>query len=271
MRAGLGGKVRLLERGAFHHANISVSLMAHPSVDDTPYFISQSTDRLTVTYKGRASHAAAAPWDGINAQDALVLAYNAMGLLRQQSKPTDIVHGVINAGGPSINVIPNEATASFQIRSRDDMDLAPWSERLFKCFDAGALGTGAELNLTVWPNGYSNMVNNDVLAAAYAQYFEGPFNSGVELPDRVIDKLRAPSGSSDQGNVSWDFPSIQPMFGIYSKGGTAPTEGPHTAAFQVAAGTRESLDKAIVVAKSLAGVAVDLLTVEGRMDESTLR
>lgn len=206
--------------------------MAHPSTADSPYFISQSTDRLTVTYKGRAAHAAAAPWDGINAQDALVLAYNAMALLRQQSKSTDIVHGVITSGGPSINVIPDQATASFQIRSSDDTDLAPWSERLFKCFDAGALGTGAELNLTVWPNGYSNMVNNDVLAATYAQYFEGPFDSGVDLPPSFLDKLRPASGSSDQGNVSWDFPSIQPMFGIYNENGTTPGGAPHTAAFR---------------------------------------
>lgn len=44
-------------------------------------------------YYGKASHAAAYPWEGVNALDAAVLAYNNLSVLRQQMKPTWRVHG----------------------------------------------------------------------------------------------------------------------------------------------------------------------------------
>lgn len=50
---------------------------------------------MTVKYYGKASHAAAYPWEGVNALDAAVLAYNNLSVLRQQMKPTWRVHGEI--------------------------------------------------------------------------------------------------------------------------------------------------------------------------------
>lgn len=49
---------------------------------------------VTVKYYGKASHAAAYPWEGVNALDAAVLAYNNLSVLRQQMKPTWRVHGM---------------------------------------------------------------------------------------------------------------------------------------------------------------------------------
>lgn len=46
-------------------------------------------------FEGHTAHAAAAPWEGINAQDAAVLAYNNISVLRQQIHPTYRVHGII--------------------------------------------------------------------------------------------------------------------------------------------------------------------------------
>ena len=87
------------------------------------------------------------------------------------------------------------------------------------------------------------------------------------MPDLELDKLRDASGSTDQGNLSHEWPSISPTFGIYTENGTAPATGPHTEAFEVAAGTKLSFEKALLVAKALAGVAVDVLTVDGLLDE----
>jgi len=42
-----------------------------------------------VEYFGRTAHAAGVPWEGINALDAIVSAYNNIGLLRQQILPTN--------------------------------------------------------------------------------------------------------------------------------------------------------------------------------------
>ncbi|TEA15721.1 Peptidase M20 domain-containing protein 2 [Colletotrichum sidae] len=260
----LGGKVKLHEAGAFRDHNIDISLITHPTNGgDSPYMITTSTDRFEVEYYGKEAHAAAAPWEGVNAQDALILANNAIALLRQQTQHTDKIHGIISSAGSRINVIPALAQASFQIRSADNAALEDWTERVLKCFEAGALATGAELNLTMRPYGYDNMVNNDILANTYTKYFT---ELGGEVPSAEIDKLRDPDGSTDQGNLSHDFPSISPYFGITNEDGSVPEGGPHTSAFEVAAGSRPAFDKAIMVAKSIAGVAVDVLTVEGLLD-----
>lgn len=225
--------------------------------------ITTSTDRFEVEYYGKEAHAAASPWEGINAQDALVLANNAIALLRQQTRSTNKIHGIITSAGTRINVIPALAQASFQIRSAEDEALEEWTERIIKCWEAGALATGAELNVTKRPYGYSNMVSNDILASSWSKYFT---ELGGEVPNAEVDKLREPSGSTDQGNVSKDFPTISPFFGITNENGSAPAGGPHTAAFEVAAGSRAAFDKAIVVAKSMAGVAIDILTVDGMLE-----
>lgn len=49
---------------------------------------------VTVKYYGKASHSAAYPWEGLNALDAAVLAYNNLSVFRQQMKPTWRVHGM---------------------------------------------------------------------------------------------------------------------------------------------------------------------------------
>lgn len=255
----------MLDAGAFRDHEIDISLITHPTAGgDSPYMITTSTDRFEVEYYGKEAHAAASPWQGVNAQDALILANNAIALLRQQTQPSDKIHGIITSAGSRINVIPALAQASFQIRSADDAALEEWTERIMKCFEAGALATGAELNITMRPNGYSNMVSNDVLASSYAKYFT---ELGGEIPDAEVDKMRDPSGSTDQGNISHDYPTISPFFSITNENGSVPSGDVHTAEFEVAAGSRSAFDKAIMVAKSIAGVAVDVLTVDGMLDQ----
>ena len=50
-------------------------------------------NRLEIIYRGKASHASAFPWEGLNALDAAVMAYNNISVFRQQMKPNWKVHG----------------------------------------------------------------------------------------------------------------------------------------------------------------------------------
>lgn len=184
-------------------------------------------------------------------------------MLRQQSQRTDQVHGIITSGGTSVNVIPDLSSASFQVLAKDDIDLDSWTKRVHKCFDAGAVATGAELNLTMRENPYSAMVTNDILASSWSKHFTA---LGGEVPDPTVDKLKEPSASTDQGNISKRFPSIQPLFQIYNENGSVPSGGPHTPPFEVAAGSKKAFEKALMAAKGLAGVAADVLTVDGLLD-----
>jgi metal-dependent amidase/aminoacylase/carboxypeptidase family protein len=138
-----------------------------------------------------------------------VLAYDAIGMLRQQSQRTDQVHGIITPGGTSINVIPNVYSASFQVRAKDNIDLDSWIKRILRCFDAGAVATGAQINVTLRDNSYSVMLSNDLLASSWSKYFT---TLGGKVPDLSLDRIEEQSASTDQGNISKKFPSIRPCF-----------------------------------------------------------
>ena len=253
----------MLEAGIFEDYGIEVSIMAHPGTYDTPYAKTNAADRFQVEYYGKEAHASDGPHEGINAQDALVLAYNAVSMLRQQSLSTDQIHGIITSGGSRVNIIPSLATASFQIRSQDGADLEKWTERVMACFEAGAIATGAKLNLTMLPYGYANMVTNNIMAESYASWFA---ELGGSLNDPIVDKLRDPSASTDQGDVSHAYPAIHPWFAIVTANGTKPETGPHTTAFGEAAGSKPAFERALRTSKGLAGVAVDILTKDGMLE-----
>lgn len=48
---------------------------------------------VLVKYHGRAAHASAYPWEGVNALDAAVMAYSNVSVLRQQFRPDWRIHG----------------------------------------------------------------------------------------------------------------------------------------------------------------------------------
>ncbi|XP_003392005.2 PREDICTED: peptidase M20 domain-containing protein 2-like, partial [Amphimedon queenslandica] len=89
---GGGGKILLIERGALK--GIDVSMMVHPAPFEIIMPNHLSCAQLTVEFTGKAAHAAAFPWEGVNALDAAVLAYTNVSLLRQQMKPSWRVHAV---------------------------------------------------------------------------------------------------------------------------------------------------------------------------------
>ena len=69
-----------------------------------------------VEFFGRSAHAAAAPWAGRSALDALMLFDHAMALMREHIKPTARIHRVIQEGGDVANVIPDHTRAEYWVR-----------------------------------------------------------------------------------------------------------------------------------------------------------
>jgi amidohydrolase len=149
-----GGKVRLINKGAYK--GIDACLMVHPvpMVPGKPELMGMATtleggflanDKVKVTFTGKPAHAAAAPWEGINALDAVVAAYVNISLLRQQILPTQRVHGVIVDGGERPNIIPLSAKVDYYIRSPTKKTLKPLTEKVLKCFEAAATATGCKV------------------------------------------------------------------------------------------------------------------------------
>ena len=243
-----GGKVRLLEAGAF--ADATVAMMAHPEggdVERVPYL---ATDTLEVLFHGTAAHASSSPWQGVNALDALVLGYTAVGALRQHLRPDEKVHGIITDGGQAENIVPARAAGRWKVRARDVERLARLKTRVLACFEGAAAQTGATLEHR-WVTGYHDVRANRALAAAYRR-------NGERLGRRFVDPHRVPihvAGSTDMGNVSYRVPSIHPAIAAFE-----PTIAGHSEALAACA-VEERADRAVVDgAKMLAMTAIDVWT-----------
>ena len=205
-----GGKILLLERGAFE--GIHAAMMVHPSPFDvlTPQIIAAST--FDIRYTGKEAHASAFPEMGINAADALTVAQTAIGLLRQHIRATDRIHGIILHGGEAPNVIPAHTSARYIVRGRTLADLENLRLRVYRCFEAGALATGAKLEIIGGDRPYSELVHDPDIAALYKRNSEllgRSFARAEEEKHKVI-------ASTDMGNVSLCVPTIHPMIGIAS-------------------------------------------------------
>src|SRR5205823_6084471 len=73
--------------------------------------------RVGFEFAGKAAHASADPWEGINALDAVIQTFNAVSMLRQQVRPECRIHGIITNGGAAPNIIPEFAAATFYVRA----------------------------------------------------------------------------------------------------------------------------------------------------------
>jgi amidohydrolase len=202
---GGGGKILLLQRGAFQGAH--AAMMVHPSPYEAAEMPIIAVDHMQVAYTGKEAHASAYPFLGINAADALVVAQTAIGLLRQQLRSGDRVHGIVTKGGDAANVIPAHTTGKWMVRAETMEQLQEVRDKVVRCFEAGALATGATLELTQDEHPYSEMRHDHDLSALYKRNAEA---LGRSFPERV-DRG---AGSTDMGNISLALPSIHPTIGI---------------------------------------------------------
>lgn len=220
--------------------------------------------RFKAAFFGREAHAAASPWLGINALDALVTAYNALSALRQQTMPGDIIQGHITAGGAAPNIIHAYAAGVFVARADTQARLRELLVKVEACFEAGAIATGARLEMT-HEGAYRDHVPNAVMARSYTRYWN-ELSPPRRIPvDQAVDLIQGASkASTDQGDVSYAMPSLSAGFSIVPGPGG---NGPHNPEFAEAAGTRDAFERALRVGKALAGTAVDVLTTKGLLEE----
>ena len=244
---GGGGKIEMLEHGAFD--GVDAALMVHPSRNDSVWANVLAIQVLTVQYHGKNAHASSSPWDGLNALDAIVLAYNAISALRQQLPPDTRVHGVITQGGERPNIIPDLSAAEFYLRAADDAGLERLKQRVLACFQGSAQATGCRLESEWVGRPYSNLATNDPIAEAFLANAEA---LGKSLPTKQAGLQQSPAASTDMGNVSHVVPALHPFFAI-------PTEaGNHSPEFTQAAATPAAHAETIRAAKAMAMTALDL-------------
>ena len=244
-----GGKVFLIRAGVF--ADVTAALMYHPGDRDELDPLMLAMVSLEIELAGKAAHAAAEPYEGVNALDGLLLGWNAMSAMRLLIRSDSRVHGIITDGGKAPNIIPDRAAARLMVRSPDNAYLADLRRRVLACFEGSALATGCTLKHE-WSDVCEVVTTNRPLAEAFA--------ANAKALGRAMQPRRPADthGSTDMGNVTTVVPGIHPFLSI--------TDGPvpgHSIAFTEAARSPRALETMHLAAKALAMTALDVLADPG--------
>ena len=132
--------------------------------------------------------------------------------MRQHIRPTDRIHGIVTKGGDAPNIVPAHTSAKYYVRARTLEQLQEIRAKVDRCLEAGALATGATIEIVDVEKPYAQMEHDSEIAAVYKR--------NAEALGRVFPSIGAGAerfaGSTDMGNVSLAMPAIHPMIGINS-------------------------------------------------------
>ena len=200
-----GAKVDMAEAGCFD--DIDVAMISHPTgKNHEKSGTSQAMEALQFTFRGKTAHAAGDPYNGINALDGVIQFFNSINALRQQTKTSARIHGIISNGGEAANIIPDLAVANFYVRETTTKEMLKLSERVKNCAKGAALATGTSLEIENYEYTFKHLVTNEKLSSIYTKNLELQGIKDIPMSD--------PTGSSDCGDVSHHCPTIHTYFPI---------------------------------------------------------
>ena len=236
--------------------DVDAALCVHPGSDHHELTHAEiACAPIRIAFQGKAAHAASNPQDGINALDALILVFNAIGLMRQQL-PKDVkIHGIVTKGGDMPNIIPAETEGRFYVRASTTPRMMKVYHQMEDIVRGAALQTGCTGLLE--PS-QRNLVDNIIPTPS----FDAVYRKNLESLGEVVDDRGTPIGSSDVGNVSHVVPVIQPMIRISD----VPVAG-HSIEKREACRSEMGLRSIALGAKALALTGLDLIEQPGVLEE----
>lgn len=242
-----GSKVYMSDQGVFDELDATVIL--HPCADTTSIGgTSYASHPMEFTFLGKAAHIADREYEGINALDALVDFYRQLKDLEQTWTETHLIGAIITDGGIAPNIVPDKAVMRATIRALDAQYLETvMLPQIRELAQAVAQAHGAEVAMVHYEPLYKNMIQD----AKINVYFAEAFNA-LHEPFDVKDDDYA-DGSSDVGNVSQVTRACQPEICICYDAAA------HTEKFAAAAGGELGKMQALVGAKAMAMVAVEVM------------
>jgi len=235
------GKGIMIEDGLFE--GLDAALLYHPCDRNHVEVHPVASEDVDVVFSGLQAHASE-PWLGKNALDALISLFVAVGLWRQELRPTAQVHGIIREGGTAANIIPERTSAWFMIRSDNDAELTRMRERFRQLCEAAALATGTTVQVDI-SGGATTMRNNSVLVERFRANM-----AAYGIHDEGDDSIY---GSTDMANVSHVCPTIHPDLAIAADG----TPG-HSILFRDAAASPQGDETTLLAATLIAQTAYEL-------------
>ena len=207
----LSGKQEMIKTGVFD--DIDLAMLVHTSSGNGTASLhiggtSNAHIAHHVKFVGRSAHAGGSPEKGVNALQAAMLAINAINTQRETLQEEDVarIHGIIVKGGNAVSAIPDEVIYEGRVRSVDMDRLKQINDQVLRCYRAGALGIGANVEIESIP-GYLPMKNDVGL--------QNIFRNNAESLVGLRSVRRSPDheslgGSTDMGDLSNLIPSIHP-------------------------------------------------------------
>lgn len=269
------GKLWMVEAGLWDDVDVNISW--HPgAVTKADVQSSQALVDFKVEFFGQAAHAAADPWNGRSASDALELYTAGINYYREHVKPTVRMHYHIQDGGQVVNVVPDYARLWMRIRDRDRKGMMPVYERAMEMVKGAAILANVDYKISLISGVYEVLVNReggkimqknlellgDIEYTSEEIEFGKKIQKATKKPlvglDAAIKPLEAtrenPSGgSTDVGDVSWNVPNINLVVT------TAPKDTPwHSWAVVACGGMSIGHKGMLYAAKALSMTMLDL-------------
>jgi aminobenzoyl-glutamate utilization protein B len=224
------GKLWMIRAGAFD--DVDVMMDWHPTDKiEASVQSSQALVDFLVEFDGQSAHAAADPWNGRSASDALELYTSGINAYREHVRPTVRMHYHIMDAGKVVNVVPDYAKIWVRVRDRDRAGMTPVYQRVQAMAEGAAIMANVDHKVTlisgvheILPNRRGGAVlqaNLETLGDIEYTAAEEDFTRAIQRAtgkpelgmDAVVRPLREtqanpPGGSTDVGDVSYIVPTI---------------------------------------------------------------
>ncbi|HAK46494.1 MAG TPA: hypothetical protein DCO79_11330 [Spirochaeta sp.] len=237
------GKIRLIEAGVFKQ--VGSTLMFHPWGSTGVAEKDLGFRAFRITFTGRTAHAAADPWNGLNALDAAVIFYNSISMLRQQTPSSLKIHCVMPEAGTVLNVIPEKTVVEIMLRSPELEDLISFEKRIVDCTEAAAKAAGCDSVFKTMTAVKPVKFNRKLFELAAAN---------MEASGEHLETLPLWQASSDFGDLSHEVPSLSLLYGTHDKNLRW-----HSRTVAEKSAETEANEAMLRAAKILAMTAIDIL------------
>ncbi|MEQ1580284.1 MAG: amidohydrolase [Steroidobacteraceae bacterium] len=277
----LATKAFYVREGLFK--GVDASIFAHVAQDfSTSWGTAPSTGMVSVeyTFNGKTSHAAAAPWAGRSALDAVEIMNVAWNYRREHLPISQRSHYIISNGGDQPNVVPGTASVWYYFRDQDFASIRNLYEIGNTISEAAAMATETTVTRRLLGYAAPQHGNKPLAEAAYAnmkavgmpqwsdadQQFAKAVQQANNLKvaplSREVSPLSTPEGrtntggaSDDIGDVMWAVPTITIRYPS-----NIPNAIGHNVTSAIAMATPIAHKGAVAGAKAVAMTVLDLMT-----------
>lgn len=208
------GKPELVRLGEFD--DIDIALMTHSAPNHPNLCFNVGNTSLgfvtkTIRFIGKSSHAGAAPFDGVNALNAAMLAMMGMHVNRETFRDKDQVrvHPIILSGGEVINTVPDDVRMELMVRAATIPAMQETCKKVDRSIEGACITVGAQCEISNLP-GYLPLMESSELNGIFERCTAELFGEQAIIHEELS------FGSTDMGDISQLLPSIHVMHGGFS-------------------------------------------------------